>query len=76
MANASRARLSSKSRKTGRAGRPRKARRRRKPRKDGKRGGPKERQVAEGWVAVKHYGESWEFEHYEKESMKASGVYL
>lgn len=25
---------------------------------------------------VRHYGESWEFEHYEKENLKASGLFL
>jgi len=27
-------------------------------------------------VPVRHYGESWEFEHYEKENLKATGLFL
>ena len=56
--------------------RPKKTRRPGKVRRARKEEASSERSAAEGWVAVKHYGETWEFEHYEKESMKASGVYL
>jgi hypothetical protein len=34
------------------------------------------KEAPEGVEAVRHYGEAWDFEHYEKESLKAQGLYL
>lgn len=49
--------------------RPRKARPVKKPAEEK----PK---VPEGCEAVKHYGDAWDYEHYEKENLKAQGLYL
>jgi len=35
----------------------------------------KARELDDG-ESVKHYGDSWEYEHYEKESHKANGLFL
>jgi len=52
-----------------RARRPRKARPPKKP--------PAEEALApENGVSVRHYGDAWDYEHYEKESLKASGLFL
>ena len=36
----------------------------------------KQKQAPEGCEAVRHYGDAWDYEHYEKESLKAQGLYL
>jgi len=52
-----------------RARRPRKAR----PSKEAL--AEKER-APENGEAVRHYGDAWDYEHYEKESLKAKGLFL
>ena len=34
------------------------------------------KKAPEGSESVRHYGEYWEYEHYEKESLKAQGIFL
>jgi hypothetical protein len=66
-------RFNAKGRKTprrlGRARRPRKARSPRKPSAD-------KPDTPENVEAVRHYGDAWDFENYEKESLKALGLFL
>jgi len=44
--------------------------------KASRRAAPKKASLLEESEPVKHYGQSWEFEHYDKESLKASGLFL
>jgi hypothetical protein len=58
------------------ARRPGKAKKNRNVRRGKKAAPAAARKAPEGCEAVKHYGESWDFEHYEKENLKASGLFL
>lgn len=49
--------------------RPRKARPVKKPVEEKKESGPE-------CEAVKHYGDAWDYENYEKEELKAKGLFL
>jgi len=54
----------------------RKPRKPRKARRPAKRASGRKKKAPEGCEAVRHYGDAWDFEHYEKESLKAQGLYL
>jgi len=60
----------------GRPRRPRKQRKARRTKKAAKAGSPEKKDAPEGCEAVKHYGDAWDYEHYEKESLKALGLFL
>jgi hypothetical protein len=50
---------------------------RRSPKARPPRKAPAKKKQAEGnGESVRHYGDSWDFEHYEKEGLKASGLFL
>jgi hypothetical protein len=55
---------------------PRRTPRARKAKSSKKAAATKKAPPPEGAEPVRHYGQSWEFEHYEKESLKAMGLFL
>lgn len=64
-----RARGPKKAKKPQKPRRPRRARKAKKPAEEKK-------ELPPDCEAVKHYGDAWDYENYEKEEMKAKGLFL